>query len=357
MRCCNGLRRIFFSRGREMKISEIAALLNAELRGDGGVEITGIAGLESAGPSDISFVDGGRALAQAKRSAAGCFLVPLNSALPGKTTIAVAHPKVALIKAAAALLPVQPPAPGIHPTAVVASSARVAPDASVGAQAVIEAAASIGARTHIAAGACIGRGVEIGAECVVHPRVTIYPDVRIGNRVVVHAGTVIGADGFGYVFAEGRHQKFPQLGRLTIEDDVEIGSNTCIDRGSLGETFIGQGSKIDNLVQIAHNVRIGRHCIIAAQVGIAGSVWIGDGVIMGGQAGVGDRARIEDQAIIGGGAGVLPGKRVPRGSALWGTPARPMTEYKETYAQIMNLAKLNKKVAELAERVNAESQK
>jgi UDP-3-O-[3-hydroxymyristoyl] glucosamine N-acyltransferase len=335
-----------------MKISEIAALLNGELRGDGSVHITGIAGLESAGPGDIAFVDGGRALAQAQRSAAGCFLVPLNSALPGKTTITVTHPKVALIKVAAVLLPGQPPAPGIHPTAVVSSSARLAPDASVGAQAVIEAAASIGARTHIAAGACIGRGVEIGIECVVHPRVTIYPDVRIGNRVVVHAGTVIGADGFGYVFAEGRHQKFPQLGRVTIEDDVEIGSNTSIDRGSLGETFIGEGSKIDNLVQIAHNVHIGRHCIIAAQVGIAGSVWIGDGVMMGGQAGIADRVRIEDQAIIGAQAGVLPGKIVRRSSMLWGTPARPMTEYKETYARIMNLAKLDKKVEELVERLD-----
>jgi UDP-3-O-[3-hydroxymyristoyl] glucosamine N-acyltransferase len=336
-----------------MKISEIAALLNGELQGDGAVDINGIASLESAGPSDISFVDGHRALVQAQRSAAGCFLVPLNSDLPGRNSITVNHPKLALIKVAAVLLTAPRPEPGIHPSAEVAPGARVAQDASVGAQAVIDPRASIGARTQIGAGASIGRGVEIGADCVIYPRVTIYPNVRIGNRVVVHSGTVIGADGFGYVFAEGRHQKFPQLGRVTIEDDVEIGSNTSIDRGSLGETFIGQGSKIDNLVQIAHNVHIGHHCIIAAQVGIAGSVWIGDGVIMGGQAGIGDRARIGDQAVIGGGAGVLPGKRVPRGSALWGTPARPMTEYKETYAQIMNLPKLAKKVKELAEHVNA----
>ena len=336
-----------------MKISEIAALLSGELQGDGTGDINGIAGLESAGPSDITFVDGGRALAQAKRSAAGCFLVPLNSAVPGKNSIAVSHPRVALIKVAAVLLPARRPEPGIHPTAEVAPGARVAQDASIGAQAVIEAGASIGARTHIGAGASIGRGVEIGAECVIHPRVIIYPDVRIGNRVVVHSGTVIGADGFGYVFAEGFHQKFPQLGKTIIEDDVEIGANTTIDRGSLGDTVIGQGSKIDNQVQIAHNVCIGRHCVIAAQVGISGSVRIGDYVMFGGQAGVGDRARIEDQAMIGGGAGVLPGKLVRRGVFVWGTPARPLPEYKETYAQIMNLPKLGKKVEELSARVNA----
>jgi len=335
-----------------MKNSEIAALLNGELQGDGTVDITGIAGLESAGPSDITFVDDGRALAQAERSAAGCFLVPLNSALPGKNSIAVSHPKAALIKVAAALLPARRPEPGIHPTALVTLGARVAQDASIGAQAVIEAGASVGARTHIGAGASIGRGVEIGAECVIHPRVTIYPDVRIGNRVVVHSGAVIGADGFGYVFAEGCHQKFPQLGKTIIEDDVEIGANTTIDRGSLGDTVIGQGSKIDNQVQIAHNVCVGRHCVIAAQVGIAGSVRIGDYVMFGGQAGVGDRARIEDQAMIGGGAGVLPGKLVRRGVFVWGTPARPLPEYKETYAQIMNLAKLGTKVEALAERLD-----
>jgi UDP-3-O-[3-hydroxymyristoyl] glucosamine N-acyltransferase len=335
-----------------MKIKEIATLLSGELEGDGSVDISGIAGLESAGPSDLSFADGVRALEHAKLSTAGCILISSQRALQGKTTIAVSNPKLALIKAAAALLPAPRPEPGIHPTAVVASSARVAQDASIGAQAVIEAGANIGARTSIAAGAFIGRGVEVGADCIIHPRVTIYPNVRIGDRVVVHAGTVIGADGFGYVFAEGRQQKFPQLGGVIIEDDVEIGSNTSIDRGSLGETFIGQGSKIDNLVQIAHNVCIGRHCVIAAQVGIAGSVRIGDYVMFGGQAGVGDRARIEDEAMIGASAGVLPGKLVRRGVFVWGTPARPLPEYKETYAQIMNLPKLAKKLDELAQRLD-----
>jgi UDP-3-O-[3-hydroxymyristoyl] glucosamine N-acyltransferase len=341
----------------KMKTRQIATMLNGELQGDANRDITGIAGLESAGAADLTFAEGDRALERAKNSAAGCILISSQSALLGKTTIAVPSPKIALIKAAEAILSVRHPEPGIHPTAVVAPDARLAHGVSVGAQTVIEAGAVIGASSLISSGVSIGRGVAIGAECVVHPQVTIYPGARIANRVVIHAGTVIGADGFGYVFAEGRHQKFPQLGSVVIEDDVEIGANTTIDRGSLGETVIGAGSKIDNLVQIAHNVKVGRHCVIAAQVGIAGSVEIGDYVMIGGQAGVGDRARIEDQAIIGGGAGILPGKRVRRGSAVWGTPARPMTEYKETYAQIMNLPKLAKKIDEIAVRLTPTSKR
>ncbi len=336
-----------------MKISEIATLLNGQLQGDGNAEVTGIAALDSAGPADLTFVDGTAALEQAKRSGAGCFLVPLNSALPGKASIGVSHPKVALIKAAQAMLPVRRADPGIHPTAVVSPGSYLAQGVSVGAHAVIEEGAKLGDGTQVRSGAFIGNGVEIGADCVIHPRVIIYPDVRVGNRVIIHAGTVIGSDGFGYVLAEGCQQKFPQLGRTIIEDDVEIGANTTIDRGSLGDTVIGQGSKIDNLVQIAHNVRVGRHCVIAAQVGIAGSVCVGDYVMFGGQAGIGDRARIEDQAMIGAGAGVLPGKLVRRGVFVWGTPARPLADYKETYAQIANLPKLARKVAELSERVNA----
>jgi UDP-3-O-[3-hydroxymyristoyl] glucosamine N-acyltransferase len=340
---------------KKMKISDIAALVSGQWEGDGSLEITGIAGLERAGAADITFVDSGRALVHARRSDAGCFLIPPNTALPRKNTIAVIHPKLALIKLAPVLLPAPCMEAGVHSTAIVAADARLATDVSVGAHAVIEAGASIGNRTRIAAGACIGRGVEIGADCVIYPRVSIYPDVHIGDRVVIHSGAVIGADGFGYVFAEGRHQKFPQLGGVIIEDDVEIGSNTTIDRGSLGETSIGAGTKIDNLVQIAHNVRIGRHCIITAQVGIAGSARIGDGVMLGGQVGIADRARIEDQASIGAQAGVLPGKVVRRGSALWGTPARPMAEYKETYAHILNLPRLERRVEELAARINRAS--
>jgi UDP-3-O-[3-hydroxymyristoyl] glucosamine N-acyltransferase len=181
--------------------------------------------------------------------------------------------------------------------------------------------------------------------------------VRIGNRVVIHSGAVIGADGFGYVFADGRHQKFPQLGQVIVEGDVEIGGNTTIDRGSLGNTIIGEGTKIDNLVQIAHNVRIGRHCVIAALTGISGSVEIGNNVVISGQVGIGDKARIEDQAVIGAQAGIPTGKVVRRSNVMWGTPARPMSEFRKTYAQMKNLPNLAKKVRELSQHASVKAKK
>lgn len=340
-----------------MKVEEIAGLLGGKLQGNGTREIRGIAGLESAGAADITFAEGGRAIARAAHSAAGCILVPAGTLLPGQTTIAVSHPKLALVRAAAALLPAARIEPGIHPTAVVFPSARLAPGVTVQAHAVIEEGATIGEGTLLGVGVFLGRGVEVGSNSILHPRVSVYPGARIGSQVVIHSGAVIGSDGFGYVFAEGRHHKFPQLGQVIIEDNVEIGSNTTIDRGSLGNTVIGQGSKIDNLVQIAHNVRIGRHCVIAAQSGISGSVEIGDYVVMGGQVGVGDRARIEDQAVIGAQAGIPTGKIVRRGSVMWGTPARPMPQFKKTYAHLTNLPNLAKKVNELYRLTSAQSGK
>jgi UDP-3-O-[3-hydroxymyristoyl] glucosamine N-acyltransferase len=255
-----------------MKVEDIARLLDGQLAGERAREIRGVAGLDNAGPNDLTFAEGERILKRAANCRAGCILVPSGAALAGQTTIAVRLPKLALIRATAALLPRPAVEPGVHATAVVAPGVRLSSGVSVGAQAVIEEGVSIGERTLIGAGVFLGRGVEVGADCVIHPRVSIYPQARIGNRVMIHAGTVIGADGFGYVFAEGRHHKFPQLGQVVIEDDVEIGSNTTIDRGSLGNTVIGEGTKIDNLVQIAHNVRVGCHCVIAAQTGISGSV-------------------------------------------------------------------------------------
>jgi len=218
---------------------------------------------------------------------------------------------------------------------------------AVGAHAVIEDEVAVGAGTSIGAGVFLGRGVVIGADCILRPRVSVFA-AQIGDRVAIHSGAVIGSDGFGYVFADGRHHKFPQLGQVIIEDDVEIGGNTTIDRGALGNTVIGQGSKIDNLVQIAHNVRVGRHCVIAAQTGIAGRVEIGDYVVMGGQVGVGNGVRIEDRAVIGAQAGIPTGKKVRRGLTMWGTPARPLSEFKKTYAELTNLPKLVEKVRELS---------
>jgi UDP-3-O-[3-hydroxymyristoyl] glucosamine N-acyltransferase len=188
----------------------------------------------------------------------------------------------------------------------------------------------------------------VGEDCRLHPRVTLYPGARLGSRVAIHSGVVVGGDGFGYVFGEGRHWKFPQIGSVEIEDDVEIGCNTTIDRGSLGETRIGKGVKIDNLVQVAHNVQIGEHSVIAAQTGISGSTILGRHVSVGGQAGIGDHAVIEDEANVGGQAGVLVGKTIRRGQTVWGTPARPLDKFKEHYAWSAQLPEI---IPELLDRI------
>jgi len=335
-----------------MTTDEIARLLGGTLNGDGKIEIHRAAGLESAGPDELAFGEGDRALAMAPKSQAGCILVPAGVSLGGRTTIAVAHPKLAFIRAAEALHPPAPVAHGIHPTAVVSPHANLAAEVSIGPHAVIERGVSVGAGTQINAGVFLGENVQVGAQCVLYPRVTVYAGARLGDRVILHAGVTVGGDGFGYVFAEGRHQKFPQLGGVIIEDDVEIGCNSTVDRGSLGTTVVGQGTKIDNLVQVAHNVKIGRHCVIAAQTGISGSVEIGDYVVMGGQVGIGDHVRVEEGATLGGGAGILPGKIVRRGETVWGRPARPLREFKKMYAHLSNLPHLAEKVKELSRRLS-----
>ena len=334
-----------------MKVSEISRLLNGTPEGDGEREIHGVAALDAAGPPELSYAEGPRALERARDSRAGCLLVPEGVSLPGQTTIAVPNPKLALVRAVEALLPAEPPPPGIHSTAVVAPDAQLASDVSIGAHVVIEGGVSVGQGTRLKPGVFLGEGVQVGARCTLYPRVTVYPGARIGNQVILHAGVVVGSDGFGYVFANGRHIKFPQLGKIVIEDDVEIGSNTTLDRGSLGITVIGQGTKIDNLVQIAHNVRIGRHCVIASQTGISGSVDIGDYVVMAGQVGIGDHVRIEDRVTIGGQAGILPGKIVRSGSIIWGTPSRPLSEFKKTFARLALIEKLGEKVKALARQI------
>ncbi len=335
-----------------MRIDELARVLGGNFQGDGSREIRGVAALETAAPHDLTFAEGPRATEKAAESHAGCILVEPGVTVLGKTTIAVARPKLAFVRAVEAILPAQAPPPGIHPTAVIAPDVRLGEGVSVGPHVVIESGTVVGARTHLAGGVFLGERVEVGQDCVFHPRVAVYAGAKIGNRVILHAGVVIGSDGFGYVFAEGRHVKFPQLGQVILEDDVEIGSNSTVDRGSLGTTVIGQGTKIDNLVQVAHNVRIGRHCVIAAQTGISGSCTIGDYVVMGGQVGMGDHAHVEDQAVLGGGAGILPGKIVRKGETIWGRPGRPLAEFKRLYAQYAHLPRLAEKVKDLSRRLD-----
>ena len=334
-----------------MKVREIARLVDGKAKGDEEREITGAAALETAEEHDVAFAEGELALRRTMESHAGCILVPEGSSVEGRTTIAAKNVRLAFIRAAEALHPPRAAQPGIHPTALIAAGARLGSCVSVGPYAVIESGASVGAGTSLGAGVFVGTGVVLGERCVLYPRVSIYPGVKVGDRVILHAGVVLGSDGFGYLFAEGRHQKFPQLGGLVIEDNVEIGANSTVDRGSLGITRIGEGTKIDNLVQVAQNVKIGRHSVIAAQTGISGSTEIGDYVVMGGQVGIGDHARIEDGAVIGGGTGILPGKTVRKGSVMWGTPARPLSEFKKMYAQLSRLPALAQKVKEISAKI------
>jgi UDP-3-O-[3-hydroxymyristoyl] glucosamine N-acyltransferase len=326
---------------------ELAQYLGTELEGDGTVHITGVAGPEMAGERDLIYVESPKHAGRAAASHARCAIVPPGVMLPGKTLLRTALPKLAFAKAADWLLAPTTVARGIHPTAIIAKTARLATDTGLGPYAVIEDDVEIGPGTEIGAHCFVGRGARLGEHCRVYPRVTLYAGAKLGNRVIVHSGAVIGSDGFGYVFGEGRYWKFPQIGAVELGDDVEIGANTTIDRGSLGVTRIGAGVKLDNLVQVAHNVEIGEHSVVAAQTGISGSTVIGKNVVIGGQVGIADHCRLEDGAIAGAQAGIPTGKTIHSGQVVWGTPARPLAKFKEQYVWFARLPELAERVKKL----------
>src|SRR5882762_2149161 len=251
----------------------------------------------SAGTRDLIYVESAKHAQRASASAAACAIAAEGIMLAGKTVLRSGQPKVAFSQAAELLLGRAPIASGIHPTAIVAPLARVAPGVGIGPYAVIGEDAHIGAGTQIGAHSVIGAGCWIGENCRIHPRVTLYGGARLGNRVEIHSGAVIGADGFGYALGEGKYWKFPQAGIVEIGDDVEIGANTTIDRGSLDDTRIAEGAKLDNLVHVGHNCQIGAHSVISAQAGLSGSCVFGKRVVVGGQAGFGERCKLEDGAI------------------------------------------------------------
>jgi UDP-3-O-[3-hydroxymyristoyl] glucosamine N-acyltransferase len=328
---------------------ELANYLDATVAGDAGVQLAGVASPEGARATDLIYADSPKYADRAAKSSARCVLAPRGMRLAGKTIIECIEPKLAFAKAATWLLPAPAPLPIVHPTAVIPASARLGPKVSIGAYVVIEADAEVGANTLIEPFCFLGRGSRVGENCWLHPRVTLYAGARVGNRVELHAGATIGSDGFGYVFGEGRHWKFPQMGGLEIGDDVEIGAGTTIDRGSLDSTLIGDGVKIDNLVHIAHNVKIGARTLILAQAGISGSCTIGNDVIVGGQVGMGDHCTLEDGARVASGAGILTGKIIRAGHTMWGTPARPLEKFKEQYAWLSRLPELGRRLRKLEE--------
>lgn len=341
---------------QKLTAGEIAKLVGGNLNGDENIEIHRVARLENAGENEIAFLEKTDLAETAKQTKPACLLIPenLQAEFPFPT-IKVKNPKLAFAKIAEKLHPFDW-RDGWHQTANVAETADVLAS-HIGAFVSIGENSTIGKDAQILDGARIGKNVIIGKCTVIHPNAVIYDNVSIGSDCVIHAGAIIGADGFGFVRdgANG-YVKFPQIGTVVIEDNVEIGAGTCVDRGALGETRIGEGTKIDNLVQIAHNVQIGKRVVIASQTGISGSTVLEDDCIIGGQVGMGDHARVKTGAIIGSQAGILPGKIVREG-IWWGTPVQPLDEYKRQNAHVKGLARLKdelkevkKQLADLADR-------
>jgi UDP-3-O-[3-hydroxymyristoyl] glucosamine N-acyltransferase len=331
-------------------VSELAAHVGGRVFGDGNILINRVASLDSAGAGDIAYVEEEKLFAAAADSRASCVINPLGTNVSVLCRIEVKNPKLAFALIAEVLHPPKQHHPQIHDTAVLSRGAKTGDQVFIGAFVCVGENSTVGDRTQIRAGAKIGDQVRIGSDCVIHPNVFLEDGVTIGNGVILHAGVVIGADGFGYVRGEMGYHKFPQIGTVVIEDDVELGANTCVDRAALGRTRIGRGTKIDNMVHVGHNCDIGERVVIAAQTGISGSVTIEDDCVIGGQVGFGDHIRVLSGAIIGSKAGILPGKIV-RPGVWWGIPIQPLDEYKRLNAHISRLPHVRQELKDLTERV------
>lgn len=331
-----------------MRLREIAELLGGEVLGDPETEITGVAGVEDAGPGDITFATAGKHASLVRASGASCVMVRERFPDIETAQLRVADPYYAF----AVLLGrfyAEPRKPGgISPLAFVSESASLGRDVAVGAFAFVSDRASIGDGSSIGPGAFIGEGSSMGGDCLIYPSVVVRENVVLGDRVIIHPGSVIGSDGFGYVQKDGRHHKIPQVGVVRIGNDVEIGANVTIDRATTGATVIGDGTKIDNLVQIAHNVTVGRNAIIVAQAGIAGSTEIGDGVMIGGQVGVADHSKLAPGTMIGAQSGVMG--EVPRG-VYSGSPAIAHRDWLRASSVFAKLPELQRRMKALEEKL------
>ncbi|HUX27866.1 MAG TPA: UDP-3-O-(3-hydroxymyristoyl)glucosamine N-acyltransferase [Terracidiphilus sp.] len=343
-----------------MTLGELIEALGGTLaQGSPERAVDGVNSASSASGGDVVFAEDAASAAKSLDSRAGAVVLRAGLGVaysPDKCVVEAAQPRLWFARAAR-LLAKALPVTGVHPAAVVAPDAVLGADVTVGAGAVVEQSAQIGAGTRIESGAVVGRGVCIGAGCRIYPRAVIYPGSTLGDRVVIHAGAVLGADGFGYVRdnVTGAYTQFPQQGTLVIEDDVEIGANSTVDRGALKQTRIGRGTKIDNLVHVGHNCEIGEDVILVALTGISGSSSVGKGAVIAGQVGIGDHAHIGPGVILGGQAGVLSGKTVTNeglkpGTVLWGTPARPLKQVLREQAVLARLAKGSRKALDEARR-------
>jgi UDP-3-O-[3-hydroxymyristoyl] glucosamine N-acyltransferase len=335
-----------------MRVRELAEWLGATFEGDGEKELTGVAPLDTAGSGEVAFVGGRKAAEQAESSAAACLLVPHDwSNITHRTVIRVPEPRTAFARAMSRFYPTAELKPGVHPTAVIGKDVEMGALVYVGPHAVVGDGTRIGVASSIGAGCVVGKRVAIGEGCVLHANVTVYDNVDIGRSTILHSGAVIGADGFGYVMEHDRWHKFPQVGRVEIGDFVEIGANSCVDRAALGVTSIGEGTKLDNMVHVGHNCRIGRHVVVAAQTGFSGGVVVEDFAVIGGQVGIGDKARIESRAVLGSGCGVLTSKIVHSGETVWGTPARPLRQHLEQLANLARLPETRRELVDLKRRL------
>lgn len=337
----------------QYSIEALAALVNGTVEGDRQIQITGARPITHAGPSDITFVEDPRYAKDLEKSRAAAAIIGPALQTPLRIpTIRVPKPLAAFGKILDHFRgPLRQEKPGIHPQSCIAPSARIGSDAHIGPYVVVGEDVTIGARCRLMSGAVIGDGCRLGDDVVLHPRVTLYGDTVLGNRVVVHAGAVVGADGFGYRTEGGCHVKVPQRGRVEIGDDAEIGANTTIDRAAFETTSIGEGTKIDNLVQIAHNCQIGKHNLIVSQVGLAGSCKTGDYVVIAGHAGIKDHITIGDRAVLEAMSGVM--EDVPAGEKWVGIPATPARDQFRLVSMIRKLPDLREKLAQLARQVEA----
>lgn len=332
-----------------LTVASVAQQLGGHVIGDGAVELTGFASADRARPGDLTFADQPKYLAAAEQSQAAAILVAADVTSATKVLIRVPDARVAMARALPLFFPEASFLPGIDPSARIAPDAVIDPTAHIGAHCRVESGVRIGARSVLVGGNHIGRDCRIGDDVRLHPQVVLYARTEVGHRVIIHAGTVIGSDGYGYVLEQGRHRKVLQVGNVVLHDDVEIGANAAIDRGALGSTVIGAGTKIDNLVHVAHNVVMGRHCLIMGQVGFAGSTRLGDYCVVASQSGIAGHLKLGNQAMVGAKSGVM--RDVADREVVLGIPAGAAGQTKRQWVGVQQLPEVIKRLRELEKQV------